>query len=291
MKNQKLLLLLLSVLMLVMTPNVNAKSRKSGGMRWSTHQNYMGLYGRNFHKTSHTIAFTIAPTYYAGDVELQGNPLNGYKDNFNDPTYQPVQGKNSFLNNVGVVGGIYYAYQQNVFITYRAQLMAGYLHGYCDFLREDVDGYGNPVTNEFEREMSSIMMEYSFGVEFYPIPNAGLYIYAGVGGVTSYIHRNFNPYLATVNPALNVNDRIWSTVPVIPVGAGYKWTIRKFTIGVEVMWHPALIDQRGANMDGWESGYKHNGYEYYPTKKDSNKWADSFAHLGVTFAYTIPVEL
>lgn len=287
MKNKKFLFLFLSALMLIMTPNANAKSQKSGGMRWSSRQNFMGLYGRNFNQSSHTIAFTIAPAYYAGDVELQGNPLNGYKDFFKDPSYQPVEGKNSFMNNVGAVGAIYYAYRQNSFIAYRAQLMGGWLHGYCDFLRVGDDGYGNPETHEFEREMKSIMMEYSFGVEFYPIPSAGLFIYAGVGGVTSYITRNFNPYLASVNPALNVNDKLWSTVPVIPVGAGYKYTHEKFTIGVEVIWHPALIDQKGANMDGWESGYKHNGYEYYPTKKDSNKWADSFAHLGVTFAYTI----
>lgn len=282
-------ILFLCIMMFVMIPDMAARNQKKGQMRWSSHTNGLGLYGRNLDPTRHTIAFTIAPTYYAGDVELPGNPLNGYKDRFKDPTYQPVPGKNSCFNNVGAVGAIYYTYKQNSYISYRAQFMAGYLQGYCDFYRSGKDSKGNAVVWEYERKMSSFMMEYSLGIEVYPIPHVGLYLYTGVAGVSSYIHRDFNPYLANVNPILNENDRIWSTVPVIPVGLGYKHTFNRFVLGVEIMWHPALIDNAGANMDGWESGSKRNGYQYYPTKKESNKWNDSFTHLGITFAYTIPV--
>ena len=88
--------------------------------------------------------------------------------------------------------------------------------------------------------------------------------------------------------SLNKNKTV-TTVPMIPVGIGYKWNIKAVQIGIELVWHPALVDLPGMNLDGWESGHRgSDGITRYPTDSKTNRWTDSFTELGISIGYRIP---
>jgi hypothetical protein len=77
---------------------------------------------------------------------------------------------------------------------------------------------------------------------------------------------------------------------MIPVGMGYKWNIKSVQIGIELIWHPALVDLKGMNLDGWESGFTSKGITRYPTESSTNRWTDSFTELGISIGYRLPMR-
>ena len=280
--------ILVIALALLMPMNVSATIYRSGGMKWASSMDGRGLYGRGFGQSKHTISLVIAPNYYSGDVELPGSLLTGFKDHAKTNLYTAGP-NNGFSNSVGFGGALQYTYRATPVVAYRAQVMGGYMHGYCNFTRPHTNSAGVQSTSVFEREFSSVFVEYSFGVEIYPIPVAGWFLYAGVSGTTSFITRSFNPYLS--NPDISLNkDKVTCTVPMIPVGMGYKWNIKSVQIGIELIWHPALVDLKGMNLDGWESGFTSKGITRYPTESSTNRWTDSFTELGISIGYRLPMR-
>lgn len=275
-------LFFLFVLLFLSVPSFAA--RYSYHNSWnSKRMNSHGLYGRysrnyNNGNPPHSVAYKFCVNYFAGDIEMPGNILKGYKTS---DAY--IAGSNNkFSNNIGGNMGLIYTYKPTDHLALRTQFLAGYMRGYCDFYRETKRGNGI-FEREFERKFHSWLLDYSIGVEIYPSADAGFFFYAGIGGATSFIKRNFNSYLATANPELNVNDKVTCTVPEIPLGMGYKWITRDDVIvGIELMWHPALVDKVGMNMDGYQSGYIYKGHEYYPVAKNTNKWSDSYMEFGIT---------
>lgn len=275
----------LLILLLAFAANVGAETYRSGGLTWSSTINGRGLYGRMNKLSRHTIALRISPNFYSGDVELPGNIFTGHNDPNMD--YVPV-GDNSFLSQVGFGVALQYTYRQNTFLAYRVQVIGGTMRGKSQFTRHRINSAGQESDPLFDRQFSSVFTEYSVGIEFYPIPSAGFFLYVGAGGTTSFITRNFNKYIES-DWGLK-DDKVVCTVPTIPVGLGYKIDMGSFQLGFEVMWHPAVVDVKNMNLDGWESGYRSSdGIIRYPTLSSTNRFTDSFAEIGISFGYRLPI--
>ncbi len=222
----------------------------------------------------HVVALKISVNYFSGDIEKPGNLMSG----FSDITPYRAESNNSILNNISGNLSLMYCFHPNPYIGIRAQLTGACLRGYSDYFRETKKGSGL-FLREFEREFNSWMIEYTVGAEIYPFKRTGIYLYAGIGGATSHIRRNYNAYLAPTNPLLNLHDEVNNTVPVLPIGFGFKEQINRIILGTELIWHFALIDAPGMNMDGYPSGYSVDGKSYYPVDRKSNDWLDCFVEL------------
>lgn len=240
------------------------------------HVNRYGLHGLyRLSNSSHSFMCKMSTNYFAGDCERPGNLI--IKRMGNGKGWTAMDG-NAFSNNVGANISFYYCNRFNKMWAYRPQVSVGYIHGYCNFLRESIRVPG--TFNQFERDFKSCILSYSMGVEFYPTDEFDFYLYTGIEGCTAFISRNFNGYLAETEPARNLHDKLTATTPVIPIGFGYKWLAQNYVLGFEIVWHAALIDTPKATMDGWPAEYQYNGFTYYPTKESTNKWSDSYLELG-----------
>ena len=306
MKTKRHIVLLLVLCLLV--PYAGAELRRSGGKTWSSSMNAFGLYGRFMNTSSHTISIVLAPNYYSGDVELPGSLLNGWKDHASVNQYSPFGTNNGVMNSVGYAAALQYTYRANKFVACRVQVMSGMMKGHTEFTRPHENSAKLHSTSLFIRDFKSTFMEYNVGVEFYPIPTAGFFIYAGAGATTSIITRNYESWSTAktkdVQPAPTEKSaytkdyslpadetKITCTVPTIPVGIGYKWNLKHIQLGVEVMWHPAVVDEHKMNLDGWISGHvDEKGIDRYPVEKSTNRWVDSFVNLGFSIGYRIPMR-
>lgn len=306
MKTRRNIVLLLALCMLV--PNAGAVLRRSGGKTWSSFMDNRGLYGRGLGQSPHTLSIVFAPNFYSGDVELPGNLLTGHKDHAASNLYTPFGTNNGFMNSVGFAGALQYTYRHTKYIAYRVQVMGGTLKGHTEFTRPHENSAKMHYHNLFIRDFRSVFFEYGAGVEIYPAPNAGFFLYIGAAATTSMITRNYESWSSekrkaaydvptsksayTKSFSLPADEqKIVCTVPTIPVGLGYKWNIKSLQVGVELMWHPAVVDMHKMNLDGWISGHvDEKGYDRYPNEKSTNRWADSFFELGISVGYRIPTR-
>lgn len=292
-----------AVALALMLPfSAGAELYHSGGKTWSSIMDGRGLYGRGLPNSPHTISLVLSPIYYSGDVELPGNWITGNKDHATTDLYTAIPGANSKANSISFSGALQYTYRANKHLAYRAQFMGGYMRGHTEFTRPHEKSNGYQSTSYFLRDFHSVFFEYGVGLEIYPSAEAGFFFYAGISGTSSIITRQLQSLSMpghTASP--NKSDyhldyelpaseqKIFSTVPMIPVGIGYKWNIKAFQIGIELIWHPALVDLHHMNLDGWVSGnIDQAGISHYPVEGKTNRWTDSFTELGISFGYTIP---
>ena len=300
MKSTRYILVVALALMLPLS--ASAALRFEAGKTWSTFMDGRGLYGRGLPNSPHTISVMFTPVYYSGDVELPGSWLTGNKDHASTNFYTPIDGANSKTNSISYNGGIQYTYRATKHLAYRAQLIGGYMKGHTEFTRPHTKSNGYESTSYFYRDFRSIFFEYGVGLEIYPSVDAGFFFYAGVSATSSIITRDFRSGSAPGHiTSTNRNDytidyrlpddekKIFSTVPMIPIGFGYKWNIKSFQIGLELIWHPALVDLHHMNLDGWVSGnVDTEGNTHYVTDVKTNRWTDSFTEIGISIGYTIP---
>ena len=300
MKSRRYILVVALALMLPFS--AGAVLRFEDGKTWSTFMDGRGLYGRGLPNSPHTISVMFTPIYYSGDVELPGNWMTGNKDHASENFYTAIDGANSKMNSISYNGGVQYTYRATKHVAYRTQVILGYMKGHTEFTRPHEKSNGYKSTSYFYRDFRSTFFEYGAGIEFYPSAEAGFFLYAGVSATTSIIRRNFKSGSAPGHiTSTNRNDytidyqlpeeekRTVCTVPMIPVGLGYKWNIKSFQIGIELIWHPALVDLHHMNLDGWVSGnVDPAGYSHYATDPKTNRWTDSFTELGISIGYTIP---
>lgn len=230
----------------------------------SNYINEYGLHSRpHMYYTQHELSIQTNVNYYYGDVEKPLNLQDVVTSNF------------KWTNQLSGSLFIQYAYHTK-YIAYRAQIGFGNIKGKIDFQRLKSNG----IYTTYQRYFSNTFILYNVGIEIYPIQE-GFYIFVGIGGLTSIGGRyDINWYDES---ARETGSMIGNTVPMIPLGIGYKYNFKHIQLGVEISWYPALIDNYKCNIDGYAS-------KKYPANSKTNAFADGFFNIGINVGYIIPVS-
>ena len=212
-----------------------------------------GLYTIKNQSLGNAVSFGVNAMYYYGDVDMLDQAMiHGF---------QP--------QNLSFGGALYFGYSHQLthFANWRFSLNAGYLHG-NDSTRKETRTVKGKTIPAGKGKFNSIFGELAAGIEIYPFPKAGFYIYAGLGLNVSYINYDFTNY--QIPPGSTV-----SVLPMLPVEIGYNFYIAKsFYIGLSVSVHQGLMDMGGANLDAW------------PLEKTSKfQWGDGYFQIGLSFSY------
>ena len=211
-----------------------------------------GLYSIKNHSVSQGVFVNINAMYYYGDIDMLDQAfVHGF---------QP--------QNFSLGGSLHVGYLHPLarFCNLRVSLGAGYLHG-NDSSRYEVksDGLKVPVG---KGEFQNVFGAATAGVEFYPFPRAGFYLYAGLGLVVGYISYDF---YKTSFPKGNTV----SALPILPLEIGYNFRLGSgWFLAVSLAVHQGLIDMEHANLDAWPLD-----------KRSSFQWGDGYFQLGLTLSY------
>ena len=220
--------------------------------RWgkkASHQT--GLYSIQNRSVANGVCLNLNAIYYYGDIDMLDQAfVHGF---------QP--------QNLSIGGGIHFGYLMPLgrFCNWRFTLGAGYLHGNDSSRYTVQDAIKIPAG---KGKFNSVFGEANVGVEFYPFPRAGFYLYAGLSLAVSYITYDF--YKTSI-PAGNTV----SVLPMLPLEIGYNFYLgRSVFLGISVAVHQGLMDVGHANLDAW------------PINKSSRfQWGDGYFHIGLSLSY------
>lgn len=209
-----------------------------------------GLYTVRNKNIGNGVCLGVQAMYYYGDIDMLDQAfVHGF---------QP--------QNLSVGGSLYFGYLMPLgrFFNWRFALSAGYLHG-NDSTRVAVNSKGEEI-HPGKGKFSSVFGEFNAGVEFYPLPRAGLYIFAGLGLNMSYINYEFKKF--------GTGSTV-SVVPMLPIEIGYNFYLGgSCFLGLSVGVHQALMDMGRANLDAW------------PLVSSSVfQWGDGYFQIGLSFSY------
>ena len=215
-----------------------------------------GLYTIRNKNIGNGVCLNINALYYYGDIDMLDQAfVHGF---------QP--------QNLSVGGSLYFGYHMPIgrFCNWRFSLGAGYLHG-NDSARVAINDKGEKVF-QGKGKFSNIFGEFNAGVEFYPLPRAGLYIFAGLGVNLGYINYDFSTRIVKtpIPPGSTV-----CIVPMLPVEVGYNFYLGgSCFLGISIGVHQALMDMARSNLDAW------------PLESTSVfQWGDGYFQIGLTFSY------
>lgn len=216
-----------------------------------------GLYSTHNSSVAQGLTLTANALYYYGDVDMLG-----------------VAFKHGFQKqNVSLGGSLVFSYLHPLAnsANWRFSLSGGYLHG-NDSARYEV--MADPITGqEINRSIGKGLFrsgfgEFSAGIEWYPFPKAGFYIYGGLGLNLSVINYDFSKSGKGKGQQVNL-------LPMLPLEIGYNINLTHgFFITVMASVHQGLLDVPHSNLDG------------YPIVKSSRfQWGDGYFLLGLSFSY------
>ncbi len=211
-----------------------------------------GLYTVQNRNVASGVCLNLNAMYYYGDVDMLDQAfVHGF---------QP--------QNLSVGGGLHFGYLRPLgrFCNWRFTLGAGLLHG-NDSSRYNIQESGEKIPVG-KGKFSSVFGEAAAGVEFYPFPRAGFYIYAGIGLAVSFIDYDF--YKTDIPQGNTV-----SVLPMLPLEIGYNFYLgRSVFLGVSVSVHQGLMDLGHANLDAW------------PLESTSVfQWGDGYFQIGLSLSY------
>ena len=221
---------------------------------WGKKTNKMtGLYTVRNKSIGNAVTLGINAMYYYGDVDMLDQAfVHGF---------QP--------QNLSLGGSLYFGYQMPLgrFCNWRFSLGAGYLHG-NDSARTETRTVHGETKRAGKGSFSSIFGEFNAGVEIYPFPRAGFYIFAGLGVAVSYINYEFEKYGIPKGSTVSI-------LPMLPVEIGYNFYLGgSFFLGISVSVHQGLMDMGKANLDAW------------PLESTSKfQWGDGYFQIGLSFSY------
>ena len=211
-----------------------------------------GLYTIKNRSVANGVCLNLNAMYYYGDIDMLDQAfVHGF---------QP--------QNMSLGGGLHFGYLKPLgrFCNWRFTLGAGYLHG-NDSARYTIkdDGLKIPAG---KGKFNSVFGEANVGVEFYPFPRAGFYLYAGLGVAVSYINYDF--YKTDIPKGNTV-----SVLPMLPLEIGYNFYLGgSWFLGVSASVHQGLMDMGHANLDAW------------PLDKTSVfQWGDGYFQIGLSISY------
>ena len=220
---------------------------------WGKHTSKRtGLYTIKNKAVSNGVCLDLNALYYYGDIDMLDQAfVHGF---------QP--------QNLSLGGSLHFGYLMPLgrYCNWRFTLGGGYLHG-NDSARHDINSKGIKVPAG-KGVFSSIFGEANVGVEFYPFPRAGLYLYAGLGFAVSYIDYDF--YKTRYPKGTTV-----SVLPMLPLEIGYNFYLGSSCfLALSLSVHQGLMDLGHVNLDAW------------PLEKSSQfQWGDGYFQIGLTFSY------
>ena len=230
-----------------------ARTAQYNKPRWAKKPNRTtGLYSIKNRAVANGLCVGVNMMYYYGDIDqLDQAFLHGF---------QP--------QNLSVGGSLQFAYTQPMgrFFNWRFSLNGGYLHGNDSTrMKELPDG---TKVQAGKGKFQNIFGELDAGLEFYPLPRAGFYIYAGLGLSIGYINYDFSRVKIPAGNTVCV-------VPMLPVEIGYNFYLGgSCFLGISLGVHQALVDMANANLDAW------------PVKSTSVfQWGDGYFQFGISFSY------
>ncbi len=239
-------------------PNKGNPQQKTQVRRsWRKTPDAHGLYSTRNSSVAQGITLTGNALYYYGDVDMLGV---AFKEGFQK-------------QNLSVGGSVIFSYLHPLAnsANWRFSLSGGYLHG------NDSARYAlttDPVTGqEVQTQMGKGSFKSGFGelaagIEWYPFPKAGFYIYAGLGLNLSVINYDFTR-------SDRGEGQVVSVLPMLPVEIGYNINLTHgFFMTVMASVHQGLLDVPNSNLDA------------YPLTKSSRfQWGDGYFMLGLSFSY------
>jgi hypothetical protein len=192
--------------------------------------------------SNNLLIIKVSPTYYFGDLET-------------DSFFATSQ--------LGGMVSIGYRFSFNDFVGIGVDVNGGMLRG-SDNKRFDFQSY-------------IVGGDALLGVK--PIPNAGLYINAGISLVYSMITKTGH---ATTGTDFSVYSRKqYNITPMVPIGLGYSFNIGdRCRLGIELSYRIALMDNERRSLDD---------YPFWDDKGQlvgkQSKYVDGVATAGVVFGY------
>ena len=222
--------------------------------RWkSTRNPSTGLYTMRNLNVANGVSLNANLLYYYGDIDMLDLAFQH--------GFQP--------QNLSVGGSLIFGYLHPLGrqCNWRFTIGGGYLHG-NDSARYDTGIHGEKIPAG-KGKFNSFFAEGAAGVEWYPFPRAGFYIYGGLGASFNYIKYDF--FKIKDHPQGNM----FTVLPMLQGEIGYNFYLGKnFFLAIEVSVHQGLLDVGGCSLDAW------------PVKKSSRfQWGDGYFQIGVTFAY------
>ena len=211
-----------------------------------------GLYTIRNRSVASGVCLNLNAMYYYGDIDMLDQAfVHGF---------QP--------QTLSVGGGLHFGYMHPMgrFCNWRFTLGGGFMHG-NDSARYTIKDSGEKIPAG-KGLFKSGFGEANVGIEFYPFPRAGFYLYAGLGVAVSYIQYDF--YKTKIPKGNTV-----SVLPMLPLEIGYNFYLgRSWFLGVSVAVHQGLMDIAHANLDAW------------PLESTSVfQWGDGYFQIGLSISY------
>lgn len=225
---------------------------------WRKTPDHRGLYSTRNKSVAQGITITGNALYYYGDVDMRGV---AFKEGFQK-------------QNLSVGGSLIFSYLHPLknSANWRFSLSGGYLHG-NDSARYDmvIDPTTGDETQKWigKGEFKNGFGELAAGIEWYPFPKSGFYLYAGLGLNVSVINYNFTESGRSAGQMVSV-------LPMLPLEIGYNINLTHgFFMTIMASVHQGLLDLPHCSLDAW------------PLDKSgsNNKWGDGYFLLGISFSY------
>lgn len=224
---------------------------------WRKTPDHRGLYSTRNKSIAQGFSITGDVLYYYGDIDMLGV---AFKEGFQK-------------QNLSVGGSLIFSYLHPLAnsANWRFSLSGGYLHG-NDSARYDMvtDQTTGDETRKWvgKGEFKSGFGELAAGIEWYPFPKSGFYLYAGLGLNLSVINYDFTK-------SGRGDGQMVSVLPMLPLEIGYNINLTHgFFMTIMASVHQGLLDVPHCNLDA------------YPLTKPSGfQWGDGYFLLGVSFSY------
>lgn len=275
------ILLLVTCIVLQLPQSVLAV--ENADIAWTNKANSRtGLYTSKNYFVSQGVSIGVGAMYYFGDVDNEGVAFTG---GFNK-------------ENVSYGGGLNFGYNipAGNCCNLRVGLLGGTLRGNnkvkFDNLAEPRDDY---------RKFQSVLIQPSFGVQYYPFTGAGFYLYGGVAVAASIItNYEFYYYYSTpggrVRSDKPVSGKTFGILPMVQLGIGYSWKLApSWSMSAEIMIQEGLIDTHYMNLDAFPLAKSQNsegialgnsfGKWVDRYGKEHIHWNDGWFQVGITVTY------
>ena len=280
MKHRLLIISIFAAVMMTFAPYAEARQGHENIVWTKRPGSRTGLYTTKNYFVSNGVSISAFGMYYFGDVDNEGVAFNG---GFN-------------LNNLSLGGGLNFTYQMPAgnHCNLRFSAMAGTLRGNNELkfstLSDPRDDY---------RRFNAIVAQPSFGVQYYPFSNAGLYLYGGVA-ITASIITDYQFYYYKREGSQKVRTllqgKAFGILPMAQIGLGYSWRLNSsWSLSLEMMIQEGLIDMQYLNLDAWPMAPGQNSdgvalgnaFGTWTDRygKEHLHWNDGWFQLGLTLTY------
>lgn len=280
MRNRRYFILIILAGLLCSTSLIGAPRGKQKVVWKEKTNSRTGLYTTQNYFVSHGVSLNASAMYFFGDVDNEGIAFNG---GFN-------------TNNLSFGGGLTFGYSMPVgnHCNLRFTALAGTLRGNNELKFQSL-----PEPRDDYRKFQSVIIQPSFGVEYYPFSNAGFYLYGGVA-LTASIITNYEFYYykrtGSGKERSKIEGKTFGFLPMVQLGLGYSWKLSEsWSLNLELMVQEGLIDTHYMNLDAWPMAPSQNsdGVELGASfgtwtdryGKEHIHWNDGWFQVGITVTY------